>query len=62
MVTTLRLTAQAPATVELTVASAAPAQKAWFLTTGWRERGGGPIRRDEMPVTAGVEPAPSFRR
>jgi REP element-mobilizing transposase RayT len=24
--------------------------KTWLLTTGWRERGGGPIRRDEMPV------------
>jgi len=22
----------------------------WLLTTGWRERGGGPIRRDEMPA------------
>jgi REP element-mobilizing transposase RayT len=24
--------------------------KTWLLTRGWRERGGGPIRRDEMPV------------
>ncbi len=24
--------------------------KTWLLSTGWRERGGGPIRRDEMPV------------
>jgi hypothetical protein len=24
--------------------------KTWFLTTGWRERAGGPIRRDEIPV------------
>jgi REP element-mobilizing transposase RayT len=24
--------------------------KTWLLTTGWRERGGGPIRRNEMPV------------
>jgi hypothetical protein len=23
--------------------------KTWLLTAGWRERGGGPIRRDEMP-------------
>jgi hypothetical protein len=24
----------------------------WLLTVGWRERGGGPIRRDEMPVAS----------
>jgi len=24
--------------------------KTWLLAAGWRERGGGPIRRDEMPV------------
>ena len=24
--------------------------RTWLLTTGWLERGGGPIRRDEMPV------------
>ncbi|HKA89465.1 MAG TPA: transposase [Haliangiales bacterium] len=23
----------------------------WLLATGWRERGGGPIRRDEMPTS-----------
>jgi REP element-mobilizing transposase RayT len=26
--------------------------KTWLLSTGWRDRGGGPIRRDEMPVDA----------
>jgi REP element-mobilizing transposase RayT len=54
-----------------TIPAGAPAEsppvaaaRTWLLTTGWRERGGGPIRRDEMPVTAAVEPAPAqtFRR
>ncbi|HKA87772.1 MAG TPA: transposase [Haliangiales bacterium] len=24
--------------------------RTWLLTAGWRDRGGGPLRRDEMPV------------
>ncbi|HKA88918.1 MAG TPA: transposase [Haliangiales bacterium] len=27
----------------------------WLLATGWRERGGGPIRRDEMPLDPGPQ-------
>ncbi|HKA88046.1 MAG TPA: transposase [Haliangiales bacterium] len=38
----------------------APA-RTWLLTTGWRDRGGGPLRRDEMPHPNSSRPAPAAR-